>query len=51
MVIQIQPGEQNEREEENFIPMTIIDDPALDSKVMTDEIFGPVLPIKTFRNF
>ena len=32
----------------NLIEPTIIGDAPLDSKVMTEEIFGPVLPIQTF---
>merc|ERR1712187_719859 len=31
--------------EEKFIPFTIISNPDLNSEVMTDEIFGPVLPV------
>ncbi len=34
-----------------YIEPTILDDVALDSPVMTDEIFGPVLPILTFNNY
>jgi aldehyde dehydrogenase (NAD+) len=32
----------------NWIPPTIIEDPNLESSVMTDEIFGPILPVLTF---
>ena len=31
-------------------PPTIIENPSLDSKVMTEEIFGPILPIRSFSN-
>jgi aldehyde dehydrogenase (NAD+) len=31
--------------EEKFIPFTVISNPNLNSEVMTDEIFGPVLPV------
>ena len=34
-----------------FIEPTIIENVPLDSPLMTDEIFGPVLPIITFKNF
>ncbi len=30
-------------------PLTIIDNPALDSPIMTEEIFGPVLPVISFK--
>merc|ERR1712227_95105 len=30
---------------EKFIPFTIISNPKLDSEVMKDEIFGPILPV------
>lgn len=33
-----------------FIEPTIIENPRDDSKLMTEEIFGPVMPIKTFKN-
>ncbi|MBI9051671.1 MAG: aldehyde dehydrogenase family protein, partial [Anaerolineaceae bacterium] len=29
---------------------TLLDEPNLDSSVMTDEIFGPILPIPTYEN-
>lgn len=32
------------------IPPTVIVDPALDTAVMSEEIFGPVLPILTYKN-
>lgn len=31
-----------------YIPMTVIDEPSLDSELMKQEIFGPVLPIIKF---
>ncbi|MGH1383118.1 aldehyde dehydrogenase [Kordia sp.] len=31
-----------------YIAPTIIDEPSLDSEVMLDEIFGPILPIQTY---
>jgi aldehyde dehydrogenase (NAD+) len=34
-----------------YIEPTILENISLDSPVMNDEIFGPILPIVTFRNF
>jgi aldehyde dehydrogenase (NAD+) len=31
-----------------FMAPTIIDSPDMDSKLMTEEIFGPILPVITF---
>lgn len=36
-------------EHDNYISPTIIDSPSLDSEVMKDEIFGPILPILEFN--
>jgi len=36
--------------EDLYISPTIIDEPTLDSKVMEDEIFGPILPVISFKN-
>lgn len=33
-----------------WIPPTIIEDPSHDSKIMTEEIFGPILPIISYSN-
>lgn len=35
--------------EDQFIPPTIIKEPRLDSDVMTNEIFGPILPVLAFK--
>lgn len=35
---------------DNYIEPTLIFDMPEDSKVMTDEIFGPILPVKTYSN-
>jgi aldehyde dehydrogenase (NAD+) len=35
---------------DNFIEPTLIDEPRLDSKIMADEIFGPILPILSYEN-
>jgi aldehyde dehydrogenase (NAD+) len=37
--------------EDCFVEPTIIYNPELDSKVMTDEIFGPILPIVPIENY
>ena len=34
----------------NYIEPTLVTDVEDDSKLMTEEIFGPILPIKTFKN-
>lgn len=36
-------------EEDCYISPTIIDEPSLDSEVMKDEIFGPILPVLTYE--
>lgn len=33
---------------DNFIAPTLVNEPSLDSKLMQDEIFGPILPIITY---
>lgn len=33
----------------NYISPTLIDEPTLESKVMSEEIFGPILPILTYE--
>lgn len=42
-------GGQHDRDE-RFIAPTIITDPPLDSTIMTEEIFGPLLPVVTVPN-
>jgi len=41
-------GEYNDVDQ--YIAPTLLDSPALDSESMQDEIFGPVLPIYTYKN-
>ena len=36
-------------EAERFVPPTLVINPGDDARLMQDEIFGPVLPIKTYR--
>lgn len=38
-------------ESELYIAPTLIDEPKLESAVMQDEIFGPILPILSYSNF
>lgn len=40
----------NLNEEDNYIAPTLLDNPKLDSLVMKDEIFGPILPVISFKN-
>lgn len=35
--------------EDNYIAPTVLSDVALDSPLMTEEIFGPLLPVQTYR--
>lgn len=37
-------------ENKNYISPTLIDNPSLDSLIMSEEIFGPILPILTYKN-
>jgi aldehyde dehydrogenase (NAD+) len=39
----------NYEEESLFIAPTLIDEPSLESKIMKDEIFGPLLPMLSFE--
>jgi aldehyde dehydrogenase (NAD+) len=41
-------GETNEND--LYIAPTVIDEPSLDSEVMKDEIFGPILPVISYQN-
>lgn len=38
----------NQNEETNYLSPTLLDEPKLDSLVMKDEIFGPILPIISY---
>lgn len=35
--------------DDNYIAPTLLDEPKLDSMVMKDEIFGPILPVLTYK--
>ncbi len=45
-VIPLQPGDAGARS----FPPTLVIEPGDDAKVMQDEIFGPILPIKSYRS-
>eukprot|EP00752_Nemacystus_decipiens_P014781 g13160.t1 len=36
--------------EDKFIPFTVVKDPSLDSPLMQEEIFGPILPVVTVQS-
>ncbi|CAA0110505.1 NAD(P)-dependent benzaldehyde dehydrogenase [BD1-7 clade bacterium] len=36
--------------EENYVSPTVLDNVSLDSEVMKDEIFGPILPVVSYKN-
>lgn len=36
--------------DDRYVSPTVIDEPALDSPVMSDEIFGPILPVLSFKS-
>ena len=49
-VVEIKPeGEDLSQQEHRKIAPTLIIDPTDDMKVMQEEIFGPVLPVKTYK--
>ena len=37
-------------EEKNYIAPTVILEPSWDAQIMKEEIFGPILPIKTYKS-
>jgi coniferyl-aldehyde dehydrogenase len=48
--IEVNPGNENfANSNGNKLPLTILRNVTDDMKVMQDEIFGPVLPVKTYR--
>jgi coniferyl-aldehyde dehydrogenase len=50
-VVEINPANEDfSQQEHHRIPPTLILDPTDDMKVMQDEIFGPVLPIKQYKD-
>ena len=49
-VMEINPaGEDFSQQQHRKIPPTLIINPTDDMKVMQEEIFGPVLPVKTYK--
>ena len=49
-VVEINPAEEDFSQQENHkIPPTLIIDPTDDMLVMQEEIFGPILPIKSYQ--
>jgi coniferyl-aldehyde dehydrogenase len=51
IVIEINPAKEDfSQQEHRRIPPTLILDPTDDMKVMQEEIFGPVLPVKTYKD-
>ncbi len=48
-IVECNPGGDSEEELERKIPPTLILDPTEDMTVLQEEIFGPLLPIKTYR--
>jgi coniferyl-aldehyde dehydrogenase len=49
-VVELKPeGEDFSQQEHRRIPPTLIIDPTDEMSVMQEEIFGPVLPVKTYR--
>jgi coniferyl-aldehyde dehydrogenase len=52
-VIPINPGNEDfSNQQDSFkIPPTLVSEPAEDLAMMEEEMFGPVLPIRTYKNF
>ena len=50
-VVEINPADEDfSQQEHNRIPPTLVLDPTDDMKVMQDEIFGPILPVKQYND-
>jgi coniferyl-aldehyde dehydrogenase len=50
-IIEINPGNEDfSQQEHRRIPPTLVLDPTDDMKIMQDEIFGPVMPVKTVKS-
>ncbi|GAB3285220.1 coniferyl aldehyde dehydrogenase [Parahaliea aestuarii] len=52
-VMPLNPGNEDFSQQQGTrkIPPTLVPEPADDLKVMQEEIFGPLLPIRTYRDF
>ena len=49
-IIEINPANENFSQQEHFkIPPTLVINPSDNMKLMQEEIFGPILPIKTYH--
>jgi coniferyl-aldehyde dehydrogenase len=49
-IVEINPSDEDfSQQEHHKIPPTIIMDPTEDMKVMQEEIFGPILPVKSYK--
>jgi coniferyl-aldehyde dehydrogenase len=50
-LVEVNPGNEDfSASNKRKMPLTIVRNPTDDMKVMQEEIFGPVLPIKTYKN-
>ncbi len=49
-VIALAPVDPARAEAERIIPPTVVIDPAEDTAIMRDEIFGPILPVKSYTD-
>lgn len=48
--LQVLPLAENGDARQRLFPPTVVLEPGEDAKVMQEEIFGPILPIKSYRN-
>jgi coniferyl-aldehyde dehydrogenase len=48
--LQVLPLSENGDAQQRLFPPTVVLEPGEDAKVMQEEIFGPILPIKSYRN-
>jgi coniferyl-aldehyde dehydrogenase len=49
-IVEINPADENFAQQEHFkIPPTLVMNPSDNMKLMQEEIFGPILPIKTYQ--
>ena len=45
----IEQGDTAQKEVNRLLPPTLVIDPDDDAKIMQEEVFGPILPVKTYR--
>ncbi len=49
-LIEINPANENFEQQKNYkMPPTLVLDPSEDMKILQEEIFGPILPIQTYK--